>query len=236
MNSPTLSSADTHSELVLLLPWYVNQTLSSNEHQLVERHLKSCLICRRELLNLRKLSAAVQGAADLDMAADASLAGLRMKMQQAGDSRPMPSSLFAQSASRGGKGEQTANGLSAKPERFWTRFGNTGKGLAIAASLLLVMAPVALNYLPLSTTGDYYTLADARPDSRPVGQLRVVFTKTMPPEEIDRLLRGINAVRVDGPNSMGAYTINLTVSEREQALALLRGRQDVILAEPIIQP
>lgn len=212
MNSPISSSADQHSELMLLLPWYVNQSLAANERLQVEKHLKSCLICRRELLDLRKLSAAVQGAGDLDMAADASLAGLRMKMQRNQPSRPTASAWL----------------------------GNAGKGLAIAASLLLVLTPLALKYLPLSATGDYYTLASAKPDPKPAGQIRVVFAKQMSMQQIDDVLNGIHALRLDGPNSVGAYTVKLAAGDQDRelagALALLRGRQDVILAEPILEP
>ncbi|WP_445371295.1 anti-sigma factor family protein [Methylomonas sp. HW2-6] len=238
MNSPISASVNSHADLVLLLPWYVNQSLSINERQQVENHLKTCLICRRELLNLRKLSAAVQGSADLEVAADASLAGLRMKMQRADHSRPMSSRLFPKLASRWGKPEHVASGLPDAQRRLWASVGSTGKGLAIAASLLLVIAPVALQYRLPATTGEYFTLAATTPGTESVGQLRVVFTNQLQLQEIDGLLDSVNAVRVGEPNSVGAYTVKLRSSEHnpEQALALLRGRQDVILAELIHQP
>lgn len=238
MSSQVSSFADTHSEIVLLLPWYVNQSLPADERQHVEKHLKSCLICRRELLNLRKLSTAVQRSTDLEVAAEASFAGLRAKMQQAGQSRPMPSMALDKAGAWPGKLEQPGGGWFGQRRRFWKGAGNAGKGLAIAASVLLVALPMAMKYLPLSAGGDYYTLANAKPDANFAGQLRVVFAKQLPENAIDSLLSQIDAVRVDGPNSAGAYTVRLTngTLDRDQALALLRGRQDVILAEPIVQP
>lgn len=238
MNAQISSSTLSHADIALLLPWYVNQSLAFNESQQVEAHLKSCLICRRELVNLRKLSSAVQRSTDLDVAAEASFAGLRAKMQSAEQSRQAPAPWSGTAKHWLGQRGRVDNGLFANRRRFWIVSGNSGKGLAIAASLLLVMVPAAMTYLPLSAMSQYYTLSSAKPDASPVGELRVVFARHVAEKEIDAALRQIDAVRVDGPNSVGAYTVKLGAGGQNQAAALgmLRGRQDVILAEPILQP
>lgn len=238
MNSQISSSAESHADIALLLPWYVNQSLAFNESQQVETHLKSCLICRRELVNLRKLSSAVQGSTDLDVAAEASLAGLRAKMQSTQQSRQVPAPWSGKAKNRLGECGRVDNDLFDNRRRFWTFSGNSGKGLGIAASLLLLTVLAAMKSLPLSATSEYYTLSSAKPDASPVGQLRVVFAKHLAEKDIDAVLSQIDAVRVDGPNSVGAYTVKLVAGKQNQAAALgvLRGRQDVILAEPILQP
>jgi anti-sigma factor RsiW len=43
----------------LLLPWYVNGTLGTEETRTVEHHLSQCAACRRELETLRQVQAAV---------------------------------------------------------------------------------------------------------------------------------------------------------------------------------
>ncbi|AMK79398.1 MULTISPECIES: zf-HC2 domain-containing protein [Methylomonas] len=235
MNSQISSSAASHSEIVLLLPWYVNQSLTVNERRQVDQHVKSCLVCRRELLALRKLAAAVQQAADLDVAAEASFAGLRAKMQTASQ---LP--LSARADSQPEKLASANVKLFSAGRGFWRIAGNTGKGLAIAASLLLVTLPAAVQYLRPANTTDYYTLSAAKPDTGPTGQFRVVFAKNLAEKDIDAALNQIGGIRVDGPNSVGAYTVKIATGKPDadmaDALALLRGRQDVILAEPILQP
>lgn len=43
-----------------LLPWYLNRTLSEDEAKKVEEHLEECLMCRRELEELRWLSSEIK--------------------------------------------------------------------------------------------------------------------------------------------------------------------------------
>ena len=93
MNQHTSPSTDQHQQILLLLPWYLNQSLEQDERQQVESHLRSCILCRRELVVLRKLAAAVKQSSDLDVAAEASFASLRAKLQTAEPIRqnPVPS-------------------------------------------------------------------------------------------------------------------------------------------------
>ena len=53
----------THRVVDVLLPWFVNGTLESEERALVERHLDHCKRCRREVEWLRELHAACAVAA-----------------------------------------------------------------------------------------------------------------------------------------------------------------------------
>lgn len=46
-----------------LLPWYVNGSLEGDELRAVEQHLRSCLVCRREVEELRELRGEMQRAA-----------------------------------------------------------------------------------------------------------------------------------------------------------------------------
>jgi len=53
-----------HKQAWELLPWLVNETLSSAEHRMVDSHVKSCTICQRELEAQRHLSALIMTADD----------------------------------------------------------------------------------------------------------------------------------------------------------------------------
>jgi len=43
------SARASHDDVWILLPWYVNQTLSDEQQEMVEGHLKVCGTCRRAL-------------------------------------------------------------------------------------------------------------------------------------------------------------------------------------------
>ena len=56
------TSESKPTEVSLLLPWYVNGTLSADEQDKVEKHLVGCAECRDTVEQLRAVSAAVEKA------------------------------------------------------------------------------------------------------------------------------------------------------------------------------
>ena len=48
-----------HQEIIELLPWYANSTLSENERRRVETHLAGCQDCAQELASLSAVRNAV---------------------------------------------------------------------------------------------------------------------------------------------------------------------------------
>jgi hypothetical protein len=72
----------THDDISLLLPWYVNNTLHGSELKDVENHLNVCLTCKRELVNLKKLSLAINQEGSFDSAALASFSHLKDSIHQ----------------------------------------------------------------------------------------------------------------------------------------------------------
>jgi hypothetical protein len=224
MNQSTSISQNQHQEVQLLLPWYVNQSLRQHEHRLVENHIRHCLPCRRELDSLRKLAEAVTLASDLDLAAETSFAGLRKKLP----------------ARAPGRAQSAASAKTAIPGRIGKFANQTGVRLAMAASLLLAVIPLTLHTVQTNTADDYYTLSAAQPESAAGKELRVVFAKSSSPAEVAAVLAEIRGRRIGEPNSVGALTVRLEAGgsspRLEEAIALLRSRQDVLLAEPVMQP
>lgn len=245
MNRHTSSSTDQHQQILLLLPWYLNQSLEHNERQQVESHLRSCILCSRELVVLRKLAAAVNQSSVLDVAAEASFAGLRAKLQTVERVRQNPEPSNNQpTLTWFWKRTNAAPGLSCNAANGYNRLlrlsGSTVKRFAIAASMLLAMIPLTMQYERSPVTQDYYTLSATKPES-PVGaKLRVVFSKSLTDAGIDSLLEKIHGQLVDGPNSVGAYTVRLDAGKDSPdltaATAFLRNQQNVMLAEPVIEP
>jgi anti-sigma factor RsiW len=70
--------AATHKVVDVLLPWFVNGTLDDDERALVERHLRQCERCRREVEWLQELHAACAAAAT--SGASPALDGLRQRL------------------------------------------------------------------------------------------------------------------------------------------------------------
>ena len=225
---------EQHRQIRQLLPWYVNGSLQGHERQLVEAHLRSCFLCGKELLELRNLSRAVNGASDLDVAAEVSFANLRIKMH----GKPMAGKVSAMD-----EYQPIAPGwawLAAHRVKWLASPGAMAvKHLAIAASLLLALIPLTLHLWKPITAGDYFTLAANKPVDSGHGLLHVVFAKSTSDADVDALLAQVNGRRMDGPNSVGAYTVQLDDSEESRdparIIEFLRRQQLVLLVEPAIQ-
>jgi hypothetical protein len=237
MNTLNPHAVGQHEKVSLLLPWYLNKSLQGDELQQVEQHLRSCLICRREMQALDKLSKAVRQPSDLEMAAKLSFAGLKNKlpMPPAGVSASESFSNPVASQSYGLlRPLKTRNLLKAMP-RFAYPY------LAIAATVFMAVIPLLLYFPNAKLTANYYTLAAAKPEAVAGPQLRVVFSPALPKSQIDAVLQQIQGQVVDEPNSVGAYTVKLTHADSpnssiEAALAFLRRQPVVVLAEPVLQP
>ncbi|QPK63372.1 hypothetical protein IVG45_21650 [Methylomonas sp. LL1] len=245
MNPNSLQTADQHQQTLLLLPWYLNQSLKPAERQQVVNHLRGCMLCRLELDRLTNLAAAVRQASDLDTAAQASFDSLRGKLPTALPNRQQPqlSAVPRPADSRATINNANARQADKTPKRrqpFWRLIGTQGTRLAIAASLVLAIIPLAMHYGRSPTPADYYTLSAAKPGTMAGPQLRVVFSKSLSATDIDALLAQIHGQRMGEPNSVGAYTVRLVTGQNTPALAtaiaFLRGQPDVVLAEPVLQP
>jgi len=247
MNRHTSPPTEQHQQISLLLPWYLNNSLEQDEQQQVENHLRSCILCSRELLVLRKLAAAVKQPSALDVAAEASFAKLRpflktnvevLQNPEPANNQPTPG--------WSGKRVNAVPGFSghaANQHRYSCLLrlcGSPVTRFAIAASMLLAMIPLIMQYGRSPATTDYYTLSAAKPESPAGTKLRVVFSKSLPDAGIDALLEKIHGQLVEGPNSAGAYTVKLDAGkdglDSTAAVALLRNQPNVLLAEPVIEP
>lgn len=223
MNTASSNAQDQHQQIQLLLPWYVNQSLEQHQQQMVDKHIRHCLVCRRELAGLRKLADAVMQKSDLDLAAETSFACLASQLQSRN-----AVSVSAHAARR----QPTQFKLSDYLRHNTVRY-------AIAASLLLALLPLGLRMQSGDGVG-YYTLSTAKPGSGQAMELRVVFAKSTSAADIAAALNSLHAEQQGDANSVGALTVRLDAdadqSSLDHAIAVLRSRQDVLLAEPVLKP
>ena len=103
-------------------------------------------------------------------------------------------------------------------------------GLGWAAALIVSLAAGAL--LAPNLIGDRYHALGARP-AAPSGNLVLIFRPEIRERTMRETLNASHARLVDGPTAADAYVLHVPPAERTAALATLRARPDVVLAEPI---
>lgn len=194
---------DRHAEVQLLLPWYVSGRLDAGEHARVEAHLRDCAECQAELRQEQQLDLVV-GALQLDVEHD--WADMRRRL------RPTPSWRGRFAAMLRG---------AVTPERLvW----------AVGAQVAVVLAATTLLVIS-QRPAEYHTLGSAQP--APVGDVLVVFRPETPEATLRGILTASGARLVDGPTSAGAYVLAVPPDARAATLVTLRGRHEVLMAEPI---
>jgi anti-sigma factor RsiW len=196
---------DPHRNIEGLLPWYANGQLGEGERAEVEAHLSGCSECRSELATERRLAAEVAG---LALDAEAGWERLRERV----DASP-----------RGAAFE--------RPGRWYHAFGGPRNlGLfAVAQAALLALAILSLP--PRLSEAPYHTLGAAAP--APSGNVIVLFRPDAREQDLRAALGAANARLVGGPTPAGAYVLHVAPAQRTAALASLRARREIVLAQPV---
>jgi len=205
VNGRTTSPELYHLELSLLLPWYLNDTLSRAERRAVEEHLGACAGCQEELDELRLLRRAVQDGAE-----------------------PIPSPEVArrlmervEAYEEGRRGRTGRRGLGA-----WLAF-SLPRPLAVAALCLLVIQAAIIAALWLRGPGEFRALSG--PPAPAEGQILIAFEASAPERAIRELLLSVEARVVEGPSPLGVYRLELPAgTDPEEIIARLREARGVV--------
>lgn len=225
----TLSPA-THDEVWLLLPWYINETLSEDEHRQVAEHLTVCIPCRSELEAQQAICKAVQ---------DSPVEGLCQSVQ------------YDQLMSRIRGAEPPVVPLAEAADRRDRRRQRTvwgrpwGQIAAVAAALVaIVTVPLTGLLTPEDTT--FHTLSASQGDGpapvTQVGDLRVIFDRSLTAGQRVALLDNVNGRVIQPADAHGVYVIRLgdgqTLAPEQFARTVDQLRQDplVVFAEPVYRP
>ena len=204
---------DEHQQAQQLLPWYATGTLDGGDRARLEAHLSVCSECQSELVLERRLHAEV-GALPVEV--EHAWASMLQRVEHAG---PQGGAAFR--AWLAGLGRQ-AGGL-------W-RTGGPWLGWAATAAIALTLIGSPL----IRQTGKpaaYHALASA--PAHAVGDMVVIFRPQASEQAIRQALRDSHARLVDGPTAADAYVLDVPAAERAVALAKLRAKAAVVLAEPI---
>lgn len=221
------NSSNTHEKSSLLLPWYVNKTLQGNELAEVEQHLKMCLICKRELYQLQKLSVAINNQHNpMNGDPQASFASLKGRLPAKAKPQTIAPSIDTQVVIRP---DRWVKKSGAKPYK-WASL------LAVAASILLAVllsrSVVTEQFLPAV----YQTQSSEHLVASNSNAIRLIFTANTSQQAIKQILAQIEGSIIAGPNEQSVYTIGfsktVSTTDLQAKLKQLRGNPDIIFAEP----
>jgi len=213
----------------MLLPWYVNKTLQGNEQICVEKHLKNCLLCKRELIALQKLSASVCQPDEITFVAHTSFSQLKKR-------------IHAREQTVKAKSE-IAGVLSGYCQ--WLANVNlinwvTGHSSIALATVLIFSLTLFIPYF-LSTKqklgNEFHTLSSTNVLIAKENEIRVVFSNNITPQQITQILSAVQARIIASPSPRGVYTVRvekekITPEGIKETVALLRKNTHVIFAEP----
>ena len=106
------------------------------------------------------------------------------------------------------------------------------------AALLIVLVVLAAGPGVLAPRAPYHTLADGGRGQPAQGQIHIVFTDDITERELRTLLGRVQGKIVDGPSTIGAYTLEVgpsTADDLTRIVAILRADPKVQLAEPVLR-
>jgi hypothetical protein len=195
-----------------LLPWYASGALAEEERALVSAHVRACASCQRELATLERVGAAVrseQGEPSFDLSRfDGVLA--RLPAQAPPPWRERGAARFRDSL--------------ATPWLQTPVWARAALAAQVAALLVLSAALVA------SPRRDSYATAGG--ECAAGACIAVAFAPSAREAEMRELLEREGARIVDGPSSLGLYTLSLGDLEAQgvdAVIARLRERTDVVV-------
>jgi hypothetical protein len=230
MNTQKSSAYSNHDEVWSLLPWYANGSLQGTERDRVRAHLQVCLVCRRELAGQATLARHLEQTPGVEISYKPSFERLKSRIHK----------------EEGIKARANGNNQAQGQTRWLTRWKNllnshfSAKHLAaaVATGLLGVAIGLLFNGMPLEGIKTYHTVADSSSlDRFNANDIRVVFAEQVTEQEIGKLIGSIHGILLNGPNTVGAYTVRISDSDGKgaslaQALSQLRGNKAVVFVEP----
>ncbi len=202
-----------HLATEALLPWLLNDTLTSAERSQVEAHLRSCAQCSAELAQQKQLQSHYSGAATPDPALDIDAAFARLLPRL--DDQPVRSPRRPL--------------WPHQPVRWW-QLGlavQMGVILALGSALLLQLKPTTQN----EDVAAYRGLAATA--QRATGDALVVFDPNASEAQVRATLQRVGARIVDGPTAAGAFVVRFDDDPTAAMLASLRSDPAIVRVESL---
>lgn len=216
-----------HGECWNLLPWIANESAAAKDMARVEEHLRDCRECQEELSFQRQLREAIRSEEAIVLAPQTSLQKLMQRIDSVADMDDEHEVAPAAAAPVVARRE---------PARWrWLPIAAAVQGIAIAG----LLAALWLQSSDELTAGRYRVLTTPTAAVAGGPVIRVVFGGNVALDDMNRVLRSIDAQIIAGPSEAGVYTLGLASdaadkSGVEKAIAQLRADGRVMFAEPAV--
>jgi hypothetical protein len=215
-----------HGECWNLLPWIANESAAAKDTARVEEHLRGCRECQEELEFQRQLREAIRSEEAIVLAPQTSLNKLlqRIDSVDVDDEEAAAPVPLAPVITR------------REPARMrWLPIAAAVQGVAIAG----LLSALWLQSRDDLTAGRYSVLTTPTAAVAGGPVIRVVFGGNVALEDMNRVLRSIDAQIIAGPSEAGVYTLGLASAAAdksgvETAIAQLRADSRVKFAEPAL--
>ena len=219
-----------HGECWNLLPWIANESAAAKDVARVETHLRDCRECQEELEFQRQLRNAIRTEEAIVLAPQTSLQKLMQRIDTAPDLDDEELEIDSPAAV-----EPIAAARRA-PARWsrWLPIAAAVQGIAIAGLLgALWLQSATQDNL---TAARYTGLTAPTETVARVPAIRVVFSGDVALDDMNHVLRAINAQIIAGPSEANVYALGLAAdaankSDVEKAIAQLRADGHVMFAE-----
>jgi hypothetical protein len=219
-----------HGECWNLLPWIANESAAAKDVARVEGHLRDCRECQDELEFQRQLRNAIRSEEAIVLAPQTSLQKLMQRIDAASDLDDEELEIESPAA------VEPIAAARREPARWsrWLPIAAAVQGIAIAGLLgALWLQSEAQDNL---TAARYTGLTAPTETVTRVPAIRVVFSGDVALDDMNHVLRAINAQIIAGPSEANVYTLGLAAnaadkSDVEKAIAQLRADGHVMFAE-----
>ena len=230
-HSDHIGPLGAHGECWNLLPWIANESAEAKDVARVEAHLSECRECQEELEFQRQLRTAIRSEEAVVLAPQTSLQKLLQRIDTVEDldedeQEAAPAAVAAEPIA-------IARRAPARWSR-WLPIAAAVQGVAIAGLLAALWTQSQSHDDLVAGRYTMLTAPTATVTHGPV--IRVVFAGDVALDDVNRVLRAIDAQIIAGPSEAGVYTLGLAAgaadkSGVEKAIAQLRADDHVMFAE-----
>ncbi|HUF72624.1 MAG TPA: zf-HC2 domain-containing protein [Gammaproteobacteria bacterium] len=185
-----------HREVVELMPWYVNGSLTARERAGIEKHVKECLPCRAALRDEQRIRGLVSAQDDMPVGVGHGVSDLLRKI----------------------------DGSGTRTTPLWLRpqlgLGAAVVCVAVAGWLVLTStAPDANAPAADASSAPFATLTDGAGVA--ANRIDIVFADGVTDAEIRALIESVDARLIGGPSEVGRYTVAVAPASDAELSALI---------------
>lgn len=230
--------SDSYHPTAILLPFYLNGTLSDQERQEVDMHLFECQSCQQELEEMRSVRTEVKTYYSTLPTPPADMfSKVKSQILSETASEQTAKSVFH---------HETAESFGSRIQDFLQSIFATQWAPALAMCLIIGQAGLLFWNMTSPTTPDsaYGPIIERSVPQAPTPdtaqKLRIAFEDQTPEHTVRTIIQNLKGRIVDGPTSEGIYIVEVPKDDADGLTTIIQdllSKKNVIrLAEPFSLP